>query len=221
MTTSKLSRAAGMSGVMAGLLFIGIQFIHPADVAASVTTQAWAITGYLTLTMAVLGLVGVSGIYLRQVREVGILGLAGFICLGLFFMLTMAFTFAETLVLPVVIEEAPRFVDRFLGITNGKGTTGMLGALEAVGPLAGVLYTVGGVMFGIALFRSRILYRWAAILLAVGALVPLLTPVVPHSVGRFAAVPVGVAFVGLGFSLWFPRTEAASASRLSASTSSR
>lgn len=207
MTTSKLSRATAMSAVLAGLLFIGIQFIHPVDEAASVTTRVWATAGYMTFGMAVLGLVGVSGIYLRQVREVGILGLAGYVCLGLFFLLTTAFTFAETLVLPVVFEAAPRFVDHFLGITNGKGTTGMLGALEAIGPLAGVLYTVGGMVFGIALFRSGILYQWAAILLAVGALVPLLTPFVGHSLARFAAVPVGVALVGLGFSLWYHQTE--------------
>lgn len=202
MTTSKLSRAAGLSAALAGLLFIGIQFIHPSDELASVTTQAWATTGYLTFAMAVLGLVGVAGIYLRQVERTGILGLVGFMFLGLFFLITMAFTFAETLILPVVVDQAPGFVDSFMGITNGAGTDGTLGALEALGPVTGVLYAVGGVMFGIALFRSRMLSPWASLLWAVGALVPVLTPLVPHSVGRFAAVPVGVALVGLGLSLW-------------------
>lgn len=208
MTKSKLSRAAGISAVLAGVLFIGIQFIHPTDELASVTSQAWATTGYLTFAMAILGLVGVSGIYLRQVGRTGILGLVGFICLGLFFLITTAFTFAETLILPVVVDQAPEFVDSFMGITNGAGTDGTLGALEALGPLTGALYAAGGVMFGIALFRSRMLAPWASLLWAVGALVPLLTPLVPHSIGRFAAVPVGVALIGLGLSLWSHSSDA-------------
>lgn len=202
MSASKLSRAAGLFAVLAGLLFIGIQFIHPADDLANVTTGMWAATGYITFAMALFGLIGVTGIYLRQLEKTGVLGLFGFVAMGLFFLLTMAFTFAETLVLPAVVAEAPVFVESFLGIVDGGGTRANLGALQAMGPVVGVLYTAGGVIFGIALFRARIVHPWAAILLAVGAVTPLLIPLVPDSLGRFAAVPVGLALVGLGHSLW-------------------
>jgi hypothetical protein len=47
--------------------------------------------------------------------------------------------------------------------------------------------------------------RWAGILLAVGALSTLLVPVLPHTLGRFVAVPVGLALVWLGGSLWTAR----------------
>jgi hypothetical protein len=59
----------------------------------------------------------------------------------------------------------------------------------------------GGLLFGIALYRARIVARWASLLLAVGTVSALAVPLVPHSVGRMAALPVGIALAGLGYSL--------------------
>ncbi|WP_159623607.1 hypothetical protein [Ruania rhizosphaerae] len=207
-TTTTLSRAAGICAIIAGLIFGGIQFIHPVDEAASVPTTMWAVTGYLTFTMAVCGMVAVTGLYLRQVQASGILGLVGALMLGIFYLLTSAFTFAETLILPAVAGEAPRFVENFLGIFNGAGTDGTLGALEVISPVAGGLYLLGGVVFGLASLRAGIFPRWASILLALGAIVPVLTAFLPHAVNRFAALPVGIALIGLGLFLWAQRAPA-------------
>lgn len=201
-TPQNLSRAAGLFAMLAGLLYIGVQFVHPPDTVASVGTTAWAVVGGLTFLMAVLGLAGLTGIYLRQMEATGLPGLLGTLMLGMFYLLTMAYVFAEVLILPLLLGEAPGFVDRFLGLFNGAGSGGTLGALEVVAPLAGGLYMVGGVLFGVATFRARILPAWAAVLWALGAVLPLLTAFLPHAVGRFAAVPVGVALVGLGYALW-------------------
>ena len=57
-------------------------------------------------------------------------------------------------------------------------------------------------MFGIALFRARVLARWAAVLLAVGSLVTVLLAVMPDAFYRFLAFPNGIAMVALGYSLW-------------------
>jgi hypothetical protein len=43
-TTTRLSRSAGLSAVAAGLLFILVQFIHPHEDVAAVTTTAWTVT---------------------------------------------------------------------------------------------------------------------------------------------------------------------------------
>ena len=42
-TASSLIRWAGLAALVAGLIFAGIQPIHPPDVVASVNTGAWAI----------------------------------------------------------------------------------------------------------------------------------------------------------------------------------
>jgi hypothetical protein len=42
-TTPKVSRWAGLSAMAAGIIFAGIQPIHPPDVLASVNTSFWAV----------------------------------------------------------------------------------------------------------------------------------------------------------------------------------
>ncbi len=209
-TTAKLSRGAALCAVLSGLLYVGIQFIHPEETVEAVSTDSWVVVALLTVAMALLGLIGVTAIYLRQTEETGVLGLLGYLFLGLFCLLPIAFSFAEALILPLVVSDAPGFVENFNGLFNGQGTDGTLGALESISVVAGVLYLAGGVLFGIAVLRARILWSWAAILLIVGAVIAPLTALVPHEVGRFAAVPVGVALIGLGLSLWIDRKEATS-----------
>ena len=79
-TSSNLMRSAGLSAVVAGAIFAGIQPIHPSDVVESVTTGAWAIITPLKTAMCLLFLVGITGLYARQVEKAGWLGLAGFSC---------------------------------------------------------------------------------------------------------------------------------------------
>jgi hypothetical protein len=40
----------------------------------SVTTTGWAVAHLVNMSMAVLALIGITGLYLRQVRETGVLG---------------------------------------------------------------------------------------------------------------------------------------------------
>lgn len=79
-TSTSLFRLAALAAVVAGALFAGIQFIHPDDDVATVTTGAWALVAALTFVMALAGLVGVTGLYLRQVERSGLLGLIGYAC---------------------------------------------------------------------------------------------------------------------------------------------
>jgi hypothetical protein len=201
-TTSALTRAAGVSAVLSGLLFILIQPVHPQESVAAVTGTAWVVVALMTMAMAVLGLVGLSGIYFRQVRETGLPGLVGYLMFGSFYLVTTAWTFVEVFVLPQIAEDAPQFVDDFLGVTAGASAQGDVGALPQFFAVVSGLYLVGGLVFGIAVYRARILQRGAAVLLAVGTVLSLTAAVLPHAVGRYAAVPVGMAMVWLGWSLW-------------------
>jgi hypothetical protein len=201
-TYAKLARVAAVAAILSGVLYVGIQFIHPEETLETVTTDAWATVAWLTVAMSVLALVGIAGIYLRQVESIGIPGLLGFTLLGLFFLLPISYSFAEATVLPLIAGDAPNFVENFLGMFNGEGTDGSLGALEPLPSVAGFLYVVGGVLLGIGIFRARVLSRGAGILLAVGGAAALLAGLVPHSVGRFAAIPFGLALIWLGYSLW-------------------
>jgi hypothetical protein len=201
-TITKLTRAAGVAAVAAGLLFILIQLIHPHEDVATVTTTAWTFTALLTMAMSVLLLVGLTGLYLRQVTETGVLGLVGFLLFGASFVLAIAATFVEVFVLPPLANQAPQYVDDFLATFTGGAVTGDVGTLPVASLVSAVGYLLGGLLFGVALFRARILARWAALLLAVGSVATLLVPLLPHSLDRLLAFPVGLALAGLGYSLW-------------------
>lgn len=201
-TTNRLTQMAGLSAVLSGLLFILVQPIHPLENVSTVTSTAWAAVAYMTMGMSLLGLVGVTGIYLRQVKESGLIGLSGYLLFSLFYLGTSAWTFAEALILPPLSGEAPQFVSRFLGVFDGSNSGTSLGALGAMGLVIFPMYLLGGVLLGAAVFRAGILSRAAGILLAIGAASTLLVPFLPHAAARYAAVPVGVALILLGYSLF-------------------
>jgi hypothetical protein len=196
--------------MVAGLIFAGIQPIHPADVVASVSTGAWAIITSLKTAMCFLFLLGITGLYARQVNQAGWLGLAGFLLLSLFWTLQTAFAFAEAFVLPPLAPMAPAFVDGVLGISYGHTGAVNLGALPALYSLISILYLLGGLVFGIATLRAGILPRWPAGLLAVAAAVTPAAALLPHEIQRLAAVPVALALAWLGYALWSERRAHAS-----------
>jgi hypothetical protein len=205
-----LIRWTGLAAIVAGLIFAGIQPIHPPDVVSSVTTSAWAIITPLKTVMCLLFLLGWTGLYARQVKEAGWLGLAGFLLLILSWWLQTAFVFAETFILPLLASTAPKFVDGLLGIGAGRASEVNLGVLPALYTLVGISYMLGGLLFGIATLRVGILPRWAAGLLAVASALTPAAALFPHQIQRLAAIPVGVAVVWLGYALLSERREQAS-----------
>ena len=211
-TSSKVIRWAGLAAMGAGIIYITIQAIHPLDVFSSVTTAGWAITHYLSIAMDLLGLLGIAGLYARQVEKSGWLGLAGYLLFSLFWALSIAFHFIEAFIEPVVANVAPKFVEGLLGMITSAPSEISLGALPAVYMLAGIAgYVLGGLLFGIATFRAAILPRWAGGLLALGTILPLLlSSLVHHPFDRLFAVPVGLALAWLGYALFSERREQAS-----------
>lgn len=210
-TASILIRWTGLADMVAGVIFAGIQPIHPPDVLASVTTGAWTIIISLKFVMCLLFLIGIAGIYARQVKEAGWLGLAGFLLLGLCWWLQTGYVFTDLFILPVLANEAPQFVESFLGIVNPGSPVEMnIGALPAAYGLIGISYMLGGLLFGIATLRAGILPRWPAGLLAVAATVTPAAALLPHEIQRLAAIPVGLALAWLGYALWTERREQAS-----------
>ena len=202
MTRTKLYRAAGVAAVVAGLIFVLLQFIHPDETVENVATSTWKAVHVLTMVMTALALVGVLGIYLRQVNESGVLGLIGVVLYGCGFFIIYGFSFVEAAVLPQLADTDPSYVADVIELTATGQASGELGGLAAANVASGVTYILGGVLFGVALWRARVLWRWAAALLVIGALSTSLTQVLPESLDRLVAIPVGVAWAGLGISLW-------------------
>jgi hypothetical protein len=96
-------------------------------------------------------------------------------------------------------------VDGLLGISYGHTGGIELGALPAIYGLIGILYLLGGLLFGIATLRAGVLPRWPAGLLAVAALLTPAAALLPHAIKRLAAIPVALAIAWLGYALWSER----------------
>jgi len=190
-TTLKLIRWAGLSAMVAGIIFAGIQPIHPPDVLSSVSTSAFIIITSFKTVMSLFGLFGIAGLYARQVEETGWLGLAGYLLLTIFYAVQMCFSFVEPLILPLLTTVAPTFVESALGMGSGAGGPMNLGTLATVYSLVSVLYLLGLLLFSIALFRARILPRWPAGLLACsGPLAIIMVALIPHPIELQATMPM-------------------------------
>ncbi len=200
-TTSKLIRWAGLSAMVAGIMFAGILPIYP-----PVNTTEFLIITSLKPAMSIFGLLGITGLYARQVKETGWLGLVGYLLLTMFFAVQMCISFIEPAILPQLTTVAPAFVESALGLANGSGGPMNLDTLASAYSLASVLYVLGLMVFGIAMFRAHILPRGAAILLAIsGPLAGIMFSLLPPQLDQLTALPTGLAMVWLGYALFSER----------------
>ena len=205
MNTRNLIRWAGVSAMLAGICYVAVGLFHPPNIASSVTTPLWAIVHIVATAMCFFGLLGITGIYARQAKESGWLGLAGYLLLSLWLVVIMGFTFVEVLILPTMATASPAFVEGWMGMFNGSASTMDLGVLPMVWTLTAPLYMLSGLLFGIATIRAGILSRWAAGLLAAGTLLAPVAALLPLELQPKIAIPVGLALAWLGFALWSER----------------
>lgn len=201
-TPTSLTRAAGVSAAAAGLIFIGVQIKHPHLDATSITSTEMAVRNSLKVLMAALALVGITGMYLHQVKQMGRLGLLGYVLFSANYLVIMSTSFVAAYVMPTVAKSNPAYANDVLDAASGGHATGDIGLLQTVLAVEAGLFLAGGLVFGIALYRAHVLARWAAALLAVGGVVTAALSVMPDAFYRLLALPNGVALIGLGCSLW-------------------
>jgi len=210
-TASALMRLAGVSAMLAGLCFIIVGMFHPENVPSSVTTTAWVNVHIVATALGFFGLLGMAGLYARQVEKSGWLALAGWLLLSVWFVLITGFSFVEAFILPHLATEAPAFVESLLGMFTGIPSTVDLGVLPMLWNVSGPMFILGPLLFGIATFRAGVLPRWAgglliiaAILIPVGGMFPL------EYQAKIAMIPIGLAMAWLGYALVSERQEKAS-----------
>ncbi|MBN8655640.1 MAG: hypothetical protein J0M11_07885 [Anaerolineae bacterium] len=193
---------------MAGIIFTAIQPTHP-----SINTSTFIIITSFKTSISIFGLLGITGLYARQVEETGWKGLAGYLLLTIHYAVQMCISFIEPTVLPLLTTTAPTFVESMLQLSGGTGVPTNLGSLPNVYSLASIFYVLGSMLFGIAMFRARILPRWAAVLLAVsGPLAGTMFTLLPYQLVQLTSIPIGFALVWLGYALFSERREKPSAS---------
>jgi hypothetical protein len=201
-TRHRLTAATGACAAAAGAIFVGVQINHPpADLAHIVTTDVF-VREVAKIAMGILAMAGFTGILIRHHSRFGVLGRVGYALLMTGYLAMFAVETIVAVILPKLAESNPVYVQHFLDAAMGAGATSDLGHMKELFMLMGLGYALGGLLFGIAMFRARVVARWAAALFAYGTVSALALAFLPESFSRPFAVPTGVALIGLGFSMW-------------------
>lgn len=199
---SILGRTTAVSAVLAGLIFMAVQIGHPHLDVTSVGTTEWTIRNTAKMAFAALALAGITGMYLRQVKAMGVLGLIAYVMLSIGYLLIFSTAFVAGYVLPSLAHTDPAYVNGVLAVAAGGTAVSDIGLIEYALGAEGITYLTGGLLFGVALYRARVLLRWGSALLAAGAVFTVALSVLPESLYRFLAYPNALALIALGYSLW-------------------
>jgi hypothetical protein len=208
-TATGLTKAAAAAAAVAGAIFITVQIGHPSFESFTTETTQWVARCSAKAVMTVLALAGITGMYLHQYRKAGLLGLVGYLVFAAGYLAMFSVEVIAAVVLPSLVDTQPGFVNDVVVASGGGTPNGDIGALQTLFNLTGAGYMLGGLIFGIALFRTGVLARWAAALLAVSTVGTAALAVLPESFDRPFAVPEGIALIALGVSLWRTQSQTA------------
>ena len=201
-TTNRLTAIAGLCAAAAGAIFVGVQINHPpADVAHLVTTEM-TVRMTAKVLFCALALAGLTGMFLRYRHQLGRVGRAGYAFVSVGFLAMLVVECIIGYYLPTIAHAQPVYVQHVLNGAMAHGNSAGIGAMQGLFLIAGMGYSLGGLLFGIALFRAGVLSRWASALFAYGTVAALALAALPESFDRPFAVPTGIALIGLGVSMW-------------------
>jgi hypothetical protein len=207
-TPSTLFRATGVAAAVAGLIFIGVQIGSPHLDGTNIASTNAVVRDSLKVLMAALALAGITGMYLFQVKRIGVLGLVGYLTFAIGYLTMLGIEFVAAFVLPSIAHSSPAYVSNAIAEATNGTVTGSIGLIKVAILVNGIAYVAGGFLFGIALFRAKVLTRWAGILLACGSVATVATGLMPQY-ERLFAFPTAVALIALGYSIWQAQRAAA------------
>ena len=199
MQPATLIRAGSWAAIAAGVLLA-------ADVAAHVLFgvddtfrsarlwgmphELWHIPG---IAGVVLALFGLMTIYARQAREAGWLGLVGFVLLFIGMVVGPAYSVIfHAIFLPELEQAAPTLVEGFLkSASPAQVVRGVVVMAVGLG--------LGGLLFGLATVRARVLPLTGGWLFVAGALLAAAEPVMPFAqLGSRLGFALGFVILGYG-----------------------
>ncbi|NET35303.1 MAG: hypothetical protein F6K19_25290 [Cyanothece sp. SIO1E1] len=208
---SKLIRWSGAASILGGICIALFWTTHPwgrLDGTEVALSPAWLISHNFHFLGACLILLGLVGLYARQMEKAGNLGLIAFMIALVGTAMFVGTGMLSAHLWPFIAIAAPDFV-------QANGPVFSLSPPRYVDLLVtGVLLIVGYVLMGIVTLRVGILPRMAAWLLIAGAVIFNLPPYPIFSDLNIAGLPVpwilivvgslvfGAAFIWLGYALW-------------------
>ncbi len=188
MSSTTLYRFSGVALLIGGVLAIIGQLLL---ITADPGTPLWIPGSWLALAGTLLVILGLPGLYFKQIDRAGLLGMIGFVVSFVGFLFLVGIQTFDAFVSPALAANAA---------TKSMADTEGILPLLAFELLCGLLLIVGPLLFGIATIRAGVLQRWAAIILIVGSVASLIT-VALHNWNEISGAIVYLAFACFGFLL--------------------
>jgi hypothetical protein len=196
---SRFIRAGAWAAIVSGLALVAslllewlvVPFEQLGETEAYLTGSYFLSSGLRLLSTVLLGW-ALIGIYERQSRAAGTLGLWSFVVAFLGTALLAGNNWAEVFVWPTLAQVAPN-------ILSGQATEAPVYLMTGI-TLSGPIFFIGMILFGAATLRAGVYPRWAAVLLIVS--IPL-TMFLDPTQGTFqesiGQILFGIAVAALGF----------------------
>jgi hypothetical protein len=162
--THDLIRWSGFCCLLASILFPLYTILHPVGHSPSVILESsWAAIHSLWFLGTILTLLGLMGLYARQVEETGRLATAGVLLVFVGMLPLLSLMFFDSYIVPILAANRPELLDP-------HGPLMAAPELMVTGVLSTTVVALGYLLFGIATMRAGVLPRWGGLLLAVGGL---------------------------------------------------
>jgi hypothetical protein len=176
-----LIRRSGILAMAAGAYMVVLPFVHPSD-DIGVQSAAWVPVHLLYFAALTIILLVLVGIFARQLQQAGRLGVAGFLT-----------AFVGTAML--LLEGREHLFSPDFGVGTPRGLAELI--------VASLVFSIGYILLGSAIFWAGVLPRGAGILLAVsGPIVAFSPPIGVQAVLIAGHVLFGFGLVWLGYALW-------------------
>lgn len=197
MSDRALYRWAAAALVLSAITVTAGRILHPSSDAAGLSSPLWGPSHILWLTGLLTGMIGLTGLYLRQRREVAVLGFVGAAAAWMGMALLSGAMYFEAIIEPGLVRLSPELAEPMAQLSGEEIRSFLIAFFVAVGLFGG-----GFLLFGIAMYKAAVMPKWAVVLFVTGSVVGGPQGFLPVAVATLAFLTMGVGLAGLGVALW-------------------
>ena len=193
-------RITGVANIVSAVCLLLFWFLYaillpinevPTNYHLLILDPDWLLVNGLGVIGFVLAVVGILGIFFRQFNDLTEMGMFGFLITVVGQVLYNAGMYYETFIWPILAESDPNLVT----LSTGPIYSNPVFFIMQI--LAGSIYAIGFLIFGISTYKTKSFSKWAILLLALGVVmfIPGFFPYVVRTIG-IVVYAIGLIWVG-------------------------
>ncbi|GAJ05337.1 unnamed protein product, partial [marine sediment metagenome] len=199
MMNKNFFRITGVANIVSAVCLLLFWFLYaillpidevPANYDLLILDPDWLLVNSLGVIGFVLALVGILGIFFKQFNGLSALGMFGFLITIVGQVLYNAGMYYETFIWPILAK----FDDNLVHLSTGPIYSNPVFFIMQI--LAGSIFAIGFLIFGISTYKTKSFSKWAILLLVIGVVlfIPGFFPYLVRTVG-IIAYAIGLIWV--------------------------